>query len=772
MHRALFGLIVVSLLSVGLAANAQMPAKAPNPVQMKAAAKITTQAAPDAAELRDLIKTLESDTSRKKLISQLHSLMTAQKNAAPKSLDRTIGTRILDLVSVRIDALSADVIAGSRAIMDVPNVYDWAVRQFSDPVKRERWLEVSWKIALALIIGLAGEWVVRLLLARPRKTLEMRQADSPTVKIISLLGRTVLDVIPIAGFLGASYAALTFVEPGEQTRLVAFALINGNVLVRIVLAVARLILAPAAPNLRLVKLRDENANYLFIWWHRFTDVAIYGYYFIVSVGFLGLSKSGEDLLFKIVGLIGALMLIVFTLQNRSNVAAWMRGDDRAGMALRPLRARVADLWHVAIILYIIFLYGAWSLAEGAGFRFVLQASALSAVIVAAALLATNALRRMARKVFSLRDEIKQRYPSLEGRANRYLPILENGISLVIGLIAVFILLEAWGIDSSAWLTTPLGQRVTSSVITIVLLLVLTVVVLEIASAAIERYLSQNGDATSARAKTLLPLLRTALTVVLVTMFVLVTLSELGLNIGPLLAGAGVVGLAIGFGAQTLVKDIITGMFILMEDQLAVGDVVKVGSHAGVVERLTLRTIRLRDLAGTVHVVPFSEVTTLENMTKDFSRYVFEVGVAYREDTDEVVAALNQIGAELSADEAYKDLIVQPLEVLGVDSFGDNAVIIKARITTKPIKQWQVGREFNRRMKKRFDELGIEIPFPHRTIYFGEDKSGEAPVARIAMVDKNRDRSPTIQAAQRDTAGVRGSVTATPDTGGAGMPDGD
>jgi len=364
------------------------------------------------------------------------------------------------------------------------------------------------------------------------------------------------------------------------------------------------------------------------------------------------------LLFKLLGLIGAMMLIVLTLQNRANVATWLRGDDRAGMALRSLRARTADIWHVAVILYVIGLYGVWGLAEEDGFRFVLQASALSVVIIAGAWFV----------------------------ANRYLPILENGIALAVGLTAGFALLETWGIDSSAWLATPFGQRVTSSVITIVLLLVMTVVVLEIASAAIERYLSREGAEFSARAKTLLPLLRTALLVVLVTMFILVTLSELGLNIAPLLAGAGVAGLAIGFGAQTLVKDIITGMFILMEDQLAVGDVVKVGPHAGVVERLSLRTLRLRDLAGTVHVVPFSEVTTLQNLTKDYSRYVFEVGVAYREDTDAVVAALNQIGAELLQDETYRDLIVEPLEVLGVDSFGDNAVIIKARITTKPIKQ--------------------------------------------------------------------------------------
>lgn len=771
MRRTLFGLIVMFPFALGAAAGPQPAGRAPNPSQIKAAAQVAAQAPADEAELRDLVKTLESDSERKKLVSRLNALIAAKRSLEPKTPETTIGSRILDLVSLRIDAISEELVAGTRAIMDVSNVYDWIVRQLSDPVQRARGLEISWKIALALIIGLVGEWLARLLLARPRKTLELRQADSVPLKLVSLLGRTVLDVIPIAGFLGASYAALTLVKPGEQTRLVAFALINANVLVRIVLAVARLVLAPAAPNLRMARLSDENANYLFIWCRRFADVAVYGYFFIIAIGILGLPPSGVNLLFRFLGLIGTMMLIVLTLQNRNNVADWLRGEDRDGAALQTLRARLADIWHVAAIIYFIVMYGAWSLAQEEGFRFVLQAGVLSVVIVAVAFGVGNGLRRMTRRVFALSTEIKQRYPSLEERANRYLPFLENGIALVVGLIATFTVLEAWGIDSAAWLTTPIGQRITSAVITIALLLVATVVVLEIASAAIERYLSRDGADVSARAKTLLPLLRTTLVVVLVTMFVLVTLSELGLNIAPLLAGAGVIGLAIGFGAQTLVKDIITGMFILMEDQLAAGDVVKVGAHAGVVERLTLRTIRLRDLAGTVHVVPFSEVTTLENMTKDYSRYVFEVGVAYREDTDEVVTVLKQIGEEMRQDEAYKDLIIEPFEVLGVDKFGDNAVIIKARITTQPIKQWQVGREYNRRMKKRFDELGIEIPFPHRTIYFGEDKSGDAPVARIAMVDRDRKQTPSSPAAGPG-AEAMASVAATPDTGGAAPPDGD
>jgi small conductance mechanosensitive channel len=393
---------------------------------------------------------------------------------------------------------------------------------------------------------------------------------------------------------------------------------------------------------------------------------------------------------------------------------------------------------------------------------------MTIAILIFAKLAMVGVCRIARHVFSLKPEVRQRYPGLEKRANRYVPILERGAGVVIGLIATFSILEAWGIDSFAWVAMPFGQRVTGSLITVALLLVVAVVVWELINATVERYLSRDGGRVSARARTLLPLLRTVLLVVLVTLVVMVSLSELGLNIGPLLAGAGVIGLAIGFGAQTLVKDIITGLFILIEDHIAVGDVVKVGTHAGVVETLSLRTIKLRDVAGVVHVVPFSEVTTLENMTKDFSRYVFEVGVAYREDTDHVVEVLAALGEELRADPVYGPDILEPFEVLGVDSFGDNAVVIKARITTRPIKQWGIGREFNRRMKKRFDELGIEMPFPHRTIYFGEDKSGNAPPARIVTGDS--DRQPVTAASP--SAARRMSSAPVPESGGVDAPDSD
>ena len=269
------------------------------------------------------------------------------------------------------------------------------------------------------------------------------------------------------------------------------------------------------------------------------------------------------------------------------------------------------------------------------------------------------------------------------------------------------------------------------------ILIATFLIWEVAGLLIQNYL--NGLTVdgvpvqgSARAKTLLTIARKSLLIVLIVLSSLMILSELGLDIAPLLAGAGVLGLAVGFGAQKLVQDVITGVFILIEDQISVGDVINVGDKGGVVEMVSIRTVRLRDFSGTVHTIPYSAISTVSNLTKEFSFYVFQVGVAYRESVDEVMAVLKEIGAEMQEDAEFGPLILEPLEVSGVDAFADSAVMIKARIKTRPIKQWAVGREFNRRMKNRFDELGIEIPFPHTTIYFGEDKQGQAPAGNLRI----------------------------------------
>jgi moderate conductance mechanosensitive channel len=222
-----------------------------------------------------------------------------------------------------------------------------------------------------------------------------------------------------------------------------------------------------------------------------------------------------------------------------------------------------------------------------------------------------------------------------------------------------------------------------------------------------------------RIKTLTGLLGTIFLTLLWVIAVVMGLDQIGLDITPIIASAGIAGLAVGFGAQNLVKDVINGFFMILENQVRVGDVAVVNGTGGLVEAISFRTITLRDLSGTVHIFPNGTVTTLANKTKDWSFYVMDIGVAYKEDTDRVSAVMKEVGKELQEDPEIGPNILEPIEIMGVDNFGESEVVIKARLKTLPIQQWMVGREYRRRLKKAFDEQHIEIPFPHRTLYMGE-----------------------------------------------------
>lgn len=222
-----------------------------------------------------------------------------------------------------------------------------------------------------------------------------------------------------------------------------------------------------------------------------------------------------------------------------------------------------------------------------------------------------------------------------------------------------------------------------------------------------------------RIETLVRLIKQACRLALWIMAGLILLKEFGVEIGPILASAGIAGLAVGFGAQNLVRDVISGFFIILENQIRVGDVAIINGTGGLVERINFRTTVLRDVAGIVHIFPNGTISTLSNLTNEWSAYVFEVGVAYKENTDQVVEIMKGVCKNLREDETYGEFILEDPEIFGVDKLGDSAVVIKGRIKTKPICQWKVGREFLRRVKLAFDEKNIEIPFPHSTVYFGE-----------------------------------------------------
>ncbi len=697
--------------------------------------------------LQDLAATLEDKAKRARLLAQIKELIAAQKGGAAIEPPESLGARFIASLSGLFKEAAGQLVSALDALKEAPAAASWIRDQMADAASRDLWLRLIAKLALIIAAGLAAERLARFAVARLRGTVEERDAESLLVHFFLLVVRTIVDVIPVAVFAGAAYAMIPVVQPSPEVQVVAITIINAYLLVRGVMVMVRMALAPGVSSLRVLPLADITANYLSIWVRRLTVVAVFGYFLAEAALLLGLPAGGRLALLHLVGLLLTAMLIVFIQQNRRPVADWIRGVEGGALTRlggRRLRQRFADVWHVLAIVYVAGVYGAWVLGIEGGFENIVRSTAISALVLIVARLAILGLHKAVERGFALREELKERFPTLETRANRYLPILHRTLRGGVYIFATLTLLQTWGINAISWLETPFGQRLMQSAFSIAVVVIAALLVWEAASAAIERHLSTvdaggNAVERSARSRTLLPLLHNFLAVILSVMVTLIVLSELGVNIGPLLAGAGVVGLAIGFGSQKLVQDVINGAFILFEDAISVGDVVKVAGNTGTVEALSIRALRLRDLSGSVHTIPFSTVETVTNLTKDYSYYVFELGIAYREDTDAVTDVLRQISSEMEADDEYGPLILSPLEVLGVDQFADSAVILKARVMTLPVKQWYVGREFNRRIKMRFDEEGIEMPFPHTTLYFGEDKEGAAPPARILMEDKERTR---------------------------------
>ncbi len=651
----------------------------------------------------------------------------------------TLGAQLLTGASQRLQALSDSLISAAQAVTDIQGLAAWASGVARDPVTQRRVADAAWKLALVFGLALVAEWFTRRWLRRWSDRLDALAPEPGNVwtwvrRVPLVLARFGLDLVPLGAFALISYGLIGFVRPLPTTELVLLVANNSYIALCAVMAASRVLFSPASAHLRLVQVQDETAAYITVWVRRIAVVAILGYG-IAEAGLLfGLPWSAYDAILRVSLLIVSLLLVIVILQNRTLAAEVLRapelkpGDtpDRARRILRVARDRLADVWHLLAILWIFAAWGVWALEVRDGFERLIRVSALTVAILGLAKLADVLARRAIARGFRVSPDLARRYPGLEARANRYLPVLKGSATAAIAIVALLFLLEVWGLDAFAWFGRgQLGGRLLRSLVSMTLTVVVAVAVWEVANAAIARHLqklSRDAQAArSARVRTLLPMLRTVLSFLIIVFVALNLLSEIGVNVAPLIAGAGVIGLAVGFGSQTLVRDVITGAFLLFEDAMAVGDVVSVGGLAGVVEQLSIRSIKLRAQDGSVHIIPFSAVTTVTNMTRDFSFAVMDVSVAYGEDTDRVAGVLREIAEEIRGDARLGPQIRDDIEILGVERLADSGVVIRARIKTDPLARWNVGREFNRRIKQRFDRLGIEIPYPHQKLVIAEGR---------------------------------------------------
>jgi small conductance mechanosensitive channel len=697
------------------------------PAQAQAAQAETK--AVSAAELERLAEKLEDPAARERLIGDLRALIAAERRGAAEAEPPTPGERLLEFLSAQVAQASQAMATVADTLMDVRKPLDWLGRQLADPARRAAFLDGAAKVAAAIVAGFIAEWLLLLAMRPVDARLAARLPASAVGRVASAGLRLLLDLVPVVAFAVAAYVAMAAVEPARPARLVALVLINANIGARLVGLIARALLSPRQAALRPLPVGDESAAYLYVWVRRIADTAIYGYFAAEATKLLGMPRSGYAVLLNLVGLAVAALLAVFILQNRAPVGVWIRGRDATTIA--ALRRWLAGVWHLLATGYVALLYLIWALGVPGGFEMIFRATLLTAAAFAVARAASLGSDRLLGRLFAIGPELRAAYPGLDQRANRYVVILGVAAKLVLYGLAALLSLAAWRVGSLAWLTTPGGLRVAGGVLSVGLASLAALAAWEVVNTLLERYLARIAGAgfeqarRAARLRTLAPLIQNIVLTLLAVFVGLILLSELGINIVPLLAGAGVLGIAVGLGAQSLAKDLITGFSNLVEDSFAVGDVVSLGGKSGVVEEISLRSLRLRDLEGTVHTIPFSEVTTVSNLTKEFSYSVLDMGVAYSTDIDRAMQVMRETAGEMRREAPFDGYILDDLEMLGVEAFADSAVVLRVRLKTLPGRQWPVMREFRRRIKIAFDRAGIEIPFPQRTIHMAAPPAAPA-----------------------------------------------
>ncbi len=561
-------------------------------------------------------------------------------------------------------------------------------------------------------------------------------------RTVGVLGAAVADLSTIFLAWVAGYAiALSAVgELGTmETRQSLF--LNAFLMVEGFKAFLRVLFASRNPQLRLIPTDDAHARYWNTRLARIAGLIGYGLLFLAPLVSQAVSTALGQVVVLIVMVLAFFYALVIALRNRDEVRERLQEQAAASKLLftRTVLSSLAWVWHWVVILYFGALAIVTITQPDYALAFMAQATLQTFLAVAAGAFLAIVLSQATAKKIQLSSERRRHFPLLEQRLNAYVPIALKAVRFGIVAVVVATVLDAWElIDFTGWLASEAGLQTLGVILSVAVVLLAATALWLAAASWIEHRLNPDvgKGRPSAREQTLLTLFRNAVAIVLVTLTVMIVLAEIGINIGPLIAGAGVLGLAIGFGAQKLVQDIITGVFIQLENAIDVGDIITAAGVTGTVEKLTIRSVNIRDLFGTYHFIPFSSVDSISNFTRHFAYHVGNYGVAYREDVDEVTPHLEAAYEDLKQhpDADIRNALYGEFSVDGVASMGDSSVNIRVRIKTAPGMQWAVGRAYNGLVKKHLDAAGIEIPYPHRTLYFGEDRSGHAPPLRLARAD--------------------------------------
>ncbi len=541
----------------------------------------------------------------------------------------------------------------------------------------------------------------------------------------------VLRLLPLAVFVGVASALMSIlIDDGTPQDRALDSLIDIYVLCRVVVIVSGFFLQPTAPRLRLLRMSDAWAAFVQRWMVRIVSVVGAGSALAEIARSLGLNDAAHLALMKVVALAGHILISILILQCAKPVGELIRQRLAARESLQMFGNALADAWAWLAVFVVMALWFIWALDVQNGYQTLLHLGGISlAVLVGARVVSIVIFGGLAR-LFHVQDDAAKSL--VHQHAYRYYPLLRRIVSWIIGIVTALALLQVWGVDvGDLFRNGTVGHRLASAIVTIGVAAVIALLVWEGVNVSVERRLelwTTSGDLVrAARLRTLLPMLRSALFCAIALVVVLTGLSELGVNIGPLLAGASIFGVALGFGSQKLVQDFITGIFLLMENAMQVGDWVTLAGVSGTVEYLSIRTVRLRGGDGSLYTVPFSSVSTVNNTNRGLGNAAVKVNIVFGQDVDLAIDTLKEIGAALREDEKFKDGILSDFSFWGVDAVDGSAITLAGQIQCRDSARWGVQREFNRRIVDQFSARGIVIANPQRNLLTWDPESAPAKI---------------------------------------------
>ncbi len=676
-------------------------------------------ASPPPAQVQQLLGLLQDPMVR----AWINEQRAPETVTLPPAEDTPVTTSAM--MTRRIDGLQQHLAALMAAVPRLPNEFGQARLRLIAEHHGRSGLAVLLLLAGFLGLGAGSEWLFRRATASIRQRGPSRPSRTESERLRILAGRLALDSIGVSVFaVGSVGAFLAFTWP-PLLRQVVVSYLAAAVLLRFALVLGRFLLAPHADTpesvrrFRLLPMDTGAAR----WWYRRLAFLVgwlaIGWATVEMLGILGFSPEAQEVVAYALGM-GLLAIAIH--------AVWVRPppgtspeQDATGWSSHSQRATLLSICFV--LLWALWVAGLTRLFW----------------LGAVALLLPQAL--------SLADRASRHAMSPPAEATRGdgLTAVYLGRSVRALLIfgAVLLLAHIWDIDLIAMTSndTLLTHVVRGTMSGVVILLVADLI-WQVAKTLIDRRLAHAGAAgppgsssaqREARLRTLLPILRHAILAVLATIAVMMVLSALGVEVGPLIAGAGIIGVAVGFGSQALVKDIVSGIFYLLDDAFRIGEYIQSGKYKGTVETFSLRSVKLRHHRGPVYTVPFGELGAVENMSRDWVIDKFEIGLTYDSDLEKARKLIKKIGQEMAADPEFADHIIEPLKMQGVEQFGEYAVQIRCKMTTQPGEQFVIRRKAYARIKQSFEENGIRFAFPTVQVAGGGETTPAAAHGGLQLI---------------------------------------